>query len=65
MKVRGSYSVDETYVKFFRLHGSHYGDLRFTPNCHNPVHVSTLPIFVSTKLGLSWAPVNSATKCKH
>ena len=41
MKVRGSYLIDETDLKFFCLHGSHYGDLRFASNCQNLVHVST------------------------
>ena len=65
MKVRGSYSIDETDLKFFCVHGSHYGDLRFTSDFPNLVHVSTLPAFVSTRLGLSWAPVNRTTKCKN
>jgi len=65
MKVRGSYLTDEIDLKFFCLHGSHYGDLRFTSNCQNLVHVSTLAAFVSTKLRLSCAPVNRATNCKN
>jgi len=42
MKVRESYLFDEIVSKFFCLHGSHNGDLRFTSNCQNLVHISSI-----------------------